>query len=67
MFGRSRRSSRHDIDKYRAQAHEAAEAAKSYLDVMSFSRDGLFDQLTSSHGAGFTADQANAGLAAVGY
>ena len=46
---------------------EAAEAAKSYLDVMSFSRDGLFDQLTSSHGAGFTADQANAGLAAVGY
>jgi len=46
---------------------EAAEAAQSYLDVMSFSRDGLYDQLTSEYGAGFTPDQANAGLAAVGY
>ena len=46
---------------------EAAEAAQSYLDAMSFSRDGLFEQLTSSYGSGFTADQANAGLAAVGY
>ncbi|CDK00525.1 hypothetical protein MIC448_260023 [Microbacterium sp. C448] len=46
---------------------EAAEAAQSYLDAMSFSRDGLYDQLTSSYGAGFTPDQANAGLAAVGY
>ncbi|MCB1297838.1 MAG: Ltp family lipoprotein [Microthrixaceae bacterium] len=46
---------------------EAAEAAKSYLDVMAFSRDGLFEQLTSSYGAGFTPEQAEAGLAAVGY
>lgn len=46
---------------------EAAEAAQSYLDLMSFSRDGLFEQLTSTYGAGFTAEQANAGLAAVGY
>lgn len=46
---------------------EAAEAAQSYLDLMSFSRDGLFEQLTSSYGAGFTAEQANVGLAAVGY
>ena len=46
---------------------EAAEAAQSYLDMMSFSRDGLFEQLTSSYGAGFTPEQANAGLAAVGY
>lgn len=46
---------------------EAAEAAESYLEMMSFSRDGLFEQLTSSYGEGFTAEQANAGLAAVGY
>ncbi|MCR2799480.1 Ltp family lipoprotein [Microbacterium sp. zg-Y818] len=46
---------------------EAAEAAQSYLDAMAFSRDGLFEQLTSEHGSGFTPDQANAGLAAVGY
>lgn len=46
---------------------EAAESAQSYLDTMAFSRDGLFQQLTSEYGEGFTADQANAGLAAVGY
>lgn len=46
---------------------EAAEAAQSYLDTMSFSRDGLFDQLTSEFGSQFTAEQADAGLAAVGY
>lgn len=46
---------------------EAAESARSYLDSMSFSRDGLFQQLTSDYGAGFTPEQANAGLAAVGY
>lgn len=46
---------------------EAAEAAKSYLNSMSFSRDGLFEQLTSEFGAQFTPDEANAGLAAVGY
>ena len=46
---------------------EAAEAAKSYLSTMPFSRDGLYEQLTSAYGAQFTPDQANAGLAAVGY
>lgn len=46
---------------------EAAEAAKSYLDSMSFSRDSLYEQLTSEYGAQFTPEQANAGLAAVGY
>lgn len=46
---------------------EAAEAAQSYLDTMSFSRSGLYEQLTSEYGAGFTPEQANAGLAAVGY
>ncbi|MEV1131189.1 Ltp family lipoprotein [Agromyces sp. NPDC049794] len=46
---------------------EAAEAAKSYLEVMAFSRDGLYEQLTSEYGSQFTPEQANAGLAAVGY
>lgn len=46
---------------------EAAEAAKSYLDTMSFSRDSLYEQLISEYGGQFTPDQANAGLAAVGY
>jgi hypothetical protein len=46
---------------------EAADSAKSYLSSGSFSRDGLYQQLTSEYGEGFTPDQANAGLAAVGY
>lgn len=46
---------------------EAAESAKSYLNYSSFSRDGLYEQLTSEYGEGFTPEQANAGLAAVGY
>lgn len=46
---------------------EAAEAAKQYLDSMAFSRDGLYEQLTSPYGSQFTPEQANAGLAAVGY
>jgi len=45
---------------------EAAESAKSYLDFQGFSRDGLYEQLTSEYGEGFTPDQANFGLAAVG-
>ncbi|MCS5733785.1 Ltp family lipoprotein [Herbiconiux daphne] len=45
---------------------EAAESAKSYLDLQGFSRDGLYEQLTSEYGEGFTPDQANFGLAAVG-
>lgn len=45
---------------------EAAQAAKSYLDLKGFSRDGLYDQLTSEYGEGFTPDQANFGLDAVG-
>ena len=43
---------------------EAAGAAQSYLDAMAFSREGLYDQLIFE---GYTPDQANAGLAAVGY
>lgn len=46
---------------------QAAEQAKSYLEYSSFSRDALFDQLTSEYGSQFTPEQANAGLAAVGY
>jgi hypothetical protein len=45
---------------------EAAESAKSYLDFQGFSRDGLYEQLTSEYGEAFTPDQANFGLAAVG-
>lgn len=45
---------------------EAAESAKSYLDFQGFSRDGLFEQLTSEYGEQFTADQANFALSAVG-
>lgn len=45
---------------------EAAESAKSYLDFKGFSRDGLYDQLTSEYGESFTPEQANFGLDAVG-
>ncbi|WP_368496886.1 Ltp family lipoprotein [Herbiconiux sp. A18JL235] len=45
---------------------EAAESAKSYLEIQGFSRDGLYEQLASEYGEGVTPDQANFGLAAVG-
>ncbi|MFZ8758480.1 Ltp family lipoprotein [Microbacterium sp. HMH0099] len=45
---------------------EAVQSAESYLDFMGFSRDGLFEQLTSAYGEQFTADQANFALTAVG-
>jgi len=45
---------------------EAVESAKSYLEFQGFSRDGLYDQLTSEYGESFTPDQANFALAAVG-
>lgn len=46
---------------------EAAESAKDYLEYSSFSRDGLYEQLTSQYGEGFTPDQANYALGQVGY
>jgi hypothetical protein len=46
---------------------EAVEAAKSYLEFSSFSRSGLYDQLTSAYGGQFTPDQANYALSQVGY
>lgn len=45
---------------------EAVEAAQSYLDTMSFSRAGLFDQMTSQYGSQFTPEQANYALDTVG-
>lgn len=45
---------------------EAAQSAQSYLDMTGFSRQGLFDQLTSSYGEGFTPEQANYALDQVG-
>ncbi|HCU79038.1 MAG TPA: hypothetical protein DGU37_11170, partial [Microbacterium sp.] len=46
---------------------EAAESAQSYLDFTSFSRQGLYDQLTSEYGEQFTPEQAEYALTAVGY
>ena len=41
---------------------EAVEAAQSYLKYSSFSREGLYDQLTSEYGEQFTPEQANYAL-----
>lgn len=46
---------------------EAAEAAEDYLEYSSFSRDGLYQQLTSEYGSGFTPEQAAYALKKVGY
>ncbi|MBR2275181.1 MAG: Ltp family lipoprotein, partial [Lachnospiraceae bacterium] len=46
---------------------QAYKSAKSYLDMTSFSRDGLYDQLTSEAGDKYTSDQANYALQKVGY
>ncbi len=45
---------------------EAAEAAKSYLEMTSFSRSGLIQQLTSEYGEGFTREQAEYGVSTTG-
>ncbi|OJU70178.1 MAG: hypothetical protein BGO04_05320 [Microbacterium sp. 70-38] len=45
---------------------EAVESAKSYLELKGFSRQGLFEQLTSAYGEQFTAAQANYALDKVG-
>ena len=46
---------------------EAAESAESYLKYSSFSRDELYNQLTSEYGEGFTAEHAEYALTQVGY
>ena len=43
---------------------QTAKSAQSYLDVMSFSRSGLIEQLLYE---GFTQQQAEYGVSAVGY
>ena len=45
---------------------EAVQSAESYLAFKGFSRDGLFEQLTSEYGEQFTPDQANFALDTVG-
>lgn len=45
---------------------EASEAAKNYLDISSFSRQGLLDQLTSEYGSQFTPKQAEYGVSQAG-
>lgn len=45
---------------------EAAESAKSYLELTSFSRQGLIEQLTSEYGDQFTLEQAEFGVSQVG-
>lgn len=45
----------------------AIDSALSYLDFSAFSRQGLYDQLTSEYGEEFTPAQAEHALAAVGY
>ncbi|MFD0788955.1 Ltp family lipoprotein [Microbacterium insulae] len=45
---------------------EAVQSAESYLDFKGFSRDGLFEQLTSEYGESFTPEQANYALDQVG-
>lgn len=46
---------------------EAVESAESYLEFSQFSRAGLYQQLTSEYGEGFTHEQAEYALAQVGY
>ena len=41
---------------------QAAKSAKSYLDMSSFSRQGLIEQLESEYGEGFTHSQAVYGV-----
>lgn len=45
---------------------EAVESATDYLEFQGFSRQGLFEQLTSEYGSGFTPEQANYALDQVG-
>ena len=46
---------------------EAVESAESYLESSSFSKDSLYQQLTSEYGEQFTPRQAKHALKAVGY
>ncbi len=46
---------------------EAAQCAQNYLDIMSFSRDGLYQQMTSESGDKYTKEQTEYALSQVGY
>jgi len=46
---------------------EAAECAKNYLEMTSFSKQDLIDQLTSEYGDKFTLEQAEYAVSSVGY
>ena len=46
---------------------QAAFSAETYLENRAYSRKGLYDQLISEYGEGFTPEQAEHGLKAVGY
>lgn len=46
---------------------QAAKSAQQYLDMMGFSRESLYEQLTSEYGEGFTHEQAEHALTVVGY
>ena len=41
---------------------QAVKEAESYLEYSTFSRDGLFDQLTSEYGSKFSAEEAEYAL-----
>ena len=46
---------------------QAVKAAKNYLEIMSFSRSGLIDQLSSPYGSGFTVEEATYAADQLGY
>ncbi len=46
---------------------QAKRSAQQYLSIMSFSKQGLIDQLTSDYGDGFTKEQAEYAVRALGY
>ncbi|MCC2308525.1 Ltp family lipoprotein [Cellulomonas chengniuliangii] len=45
---------------------QAAKSAKTYMELMSYSRAGLIQQLTSEYGEGFTREQAEYGVSQTG-
>lgn len=55
----SEEAAQYAIDNVKADyKEEAVESAKNYLDTMSFSKEGLKDQLTSQYGEKFTEEEA---------
>lgn len=46
---------------------EAVEAAENYLSIFAFSRQELYEQLTSTYGSAFTAEEAENAISELGY